>query len=373
MVTYNHLVYNIAFQLPLCAVSLCGMTDYIVAIVFLVLALYGVVLRKTYFSLPLAELKRRAQKHDSDAAQLYRAAAYGDSLSSLLWLGIGLCSALSLILLARVLPVWLGVVIIGPLLWTVFWLLPAGRTSSVGIWLTRIVTPLITWLLNYLHPTLSRGSDFVQHRYASPKHTGLYERDDLLELIHSQQRQLDSRLSTEELEIVKRTLSFSDYKVADILLPRSKVKTVLADDVVGPVLIDELHKNAQDYVLVRESKKGPFVGTLTFTRLGLTSKGQVRDSMDEVVYYLHEKDTLSEALHAFFVTNHPLFVVVNNFEEYVGIVSIENILHILLGHIPGDNFDQYTDSSAVAVRHTKAEKSPEPSQSSVKTEDEVIE
>src|SRR5580698_3903182 len=99
------------------------MANIILGVVFLVLALFGMVLRKTYFSLPISELKRRAQKHDPDAAQLYRAAAYGDSLRGLLWLYVGLTSALSLILLARELPVWLGVLIIGPLLWIAFSLL----------------------------------------------------------------------------------------------------------------------------------------------------------------------------------------------------------------------------------------------------------
>jgi CBS domain containing-hemolysin-like protein len=195
------------------------MTNFILGIIFLILALFGVVLRKTYFSLPLGELKRRARKHEPHAAQLYRAAAYGNSLRSLLWLYIGLTSAISLILLARVLPVWLSVVIVGPVLWIVFSLLPASRTSRLGIWSTRIVTPVIAWVLNYLHPVLSRGADFVQQRYVAPEHTGLYERDDLLQLIRSQQNQPDSRISPEELEIVERTLSFDNYKVSNILSP----------------------------------------------------------------------------------------------------------------------------------------------------------
>ncbi|HVA11064.1 MAG TPA: CBS domain-containing protein [Candidatus Dormibacteraeota bacterium] len=349
------------------------MNNYIFGIVFLILALFGIVLRKTYFSLPLAELKRRARKHESHAEKLYRAAAYGNSLRSLLWLYIGLTSALSLILLARQLPVWLGVLIVGPLLWIVFSLLPASRSTRFGIALTRLATPLIAWLLNLLHPLLSRGGDFVQLHFAAPKHTGLYERDDLLQLIKHQQSLPDSRISREELEIVERALNFDSYKVCNVLAPRNHVKTVLADDVIGPVLIDELHKNGQDYVLVRESKKGPFVGTLAFSKLSIKSSGQVRDFMDTTVYYLHENDPLSEALHAFIVTNHPLFVVVDSYEEYVGIVSVEHILNKLLGHIPGDDFDQYTDSAAVAARHTKAEKPEEATKPPVKTDDEVVE
>ncbi len=349
------------------------MNNIIFGIVFLVLALFGIVLRKTYFSLPLRELKRRAQKHGSHDAKLYRAAAYDSSLRSLLWLYIGLTSALSLILLARQLPVWLGVLIIGPLLWIVFSLVPASRTTKFGVALTRLVTPLIAWLLSFLHPLLSRGADFAQRHFAAPKHTGLFERDDLLQLIEHQQNLPDSRISSEELEVFKRALNFDKYKVRDVLLPRKHVKTVLEDDVIGPILIDELHKNAQDYVLVRESKKGPFVGTLAFNRLSIKSSGQVKDFMDTTVYYLNENDTLSEALHAFFTTNHPLFVVVDSHEEYLGIVSVGHILNKLLGHIPGDDFDQYSDYAAVAARYAKVEKPEETAEQPVKTEDEVIE
>jgi len=342
-------------------------------IVFLLLALLGIVLRKTYFSLPLTELKRRAEKHDHRAVQLYRAAAYGNSLRSLLWLYIGLTSAVSLILLARELPVWLGILIVGPLLWVIFSLVPASRTSSLGLWLTKIATPLVAWILNYLHPILSRGADYVDRRYSSSKHTKLYERDDLLKFVSEQQNQPDSRITPEELEIVQRTLNFDSYRVSDILTPRAHIKTVLADDVIGPVLIDELHKNGQDYVLVRETKKGPFVGTLAFNELSINSTGRVQDIMNKTVYYLHESDSLAEALHAFSITNHPLFVIINSFEEYVGIISIQNILQTLLGHIPGDDFDQYSDSSAVASRHAHFSKSESSDETTVHTEEEVLE
>jgi putative hemolysin len=349
------------------------MTNILLGIVFLLFALLGIVLRKTYFAVPINELKRRAQKHDPHATQLYRAATYGNSLRSLLWLYIGLTSAISLILLARELPVWLGIVIVGPLLWVIFSLVPASRTTKFGQWLTKLATPLIAWILNYTHPLLSRSADYVERRYVAPKRTDLYERDDLLRFIRDQQSRADSRITDEELEIVERTLNFDSFKVSDILTPRTDITTVLADSVVGPVLIDELHKGGQEYVLVQETKKGPFVGTLAFSKLNLHTTGQVRDVMDPTVYYLHENDSLSEALHAFSVTNHPLFVVINSFEEYVGIVTVQNILQTLLGHIPGDDFDQYSDSVAVASRHTNFQKHQQEDETAVKTEQEVIE
>jgi CBS domain containing-hemolysin-like protein len=125
-------------------------------------------------------------------------------------------------------------------------------------------------------------------------------------------------------------------------------------------LIDELHKNGQGYMLVRESSKGEFVGMLAFKRLNLKSNGLVKNLMDKEVYYLHENDPLDQALHAFFTTNSPLFVVVDSSEEFVGIISIDAILRQLLGHVPGEDFERYHEKAAVALRHPKqVEKSEE--------------
>ncbi|HSX46280.1 MAG TPA: CBS domain-containing protein [Candidatus Saccharimonadia bacterium] len=336
------------------------MNNFVLAVIFLVLALGGVVVRKTYNYLPARELKRRAERHDPLASQLYRAVAYGNSLRTLLWLYIGLTTAVGLVLMAKALNLWVSLLVVGPILWIVFSLVPATRLTKVGAQLTKLVTPFIAWLLNYLHRPLSRSAEVVEHRYVAGNHTRIFERDDLVDLIERQQYQDDNRLTEEELEIARRALTFNDYRVADVLTPRKKVKTIVATDTVGPILIDELHKSGQSYILVKDKKGGMVVGTLAFAELGIDSKGRVGDHMDDTVYYLHENDSLSEALHAFFVTNHPMFIVVNSFEEFVGIVTVENIIKQLLGHVPGDDFDQYRDPSAVAARHPKKPAEPEP-------------
>jgi CBS domain containing-hemolysin-like protein len=356
------------------------MRNIIFAAALLLLSLGGVVIRKTYFRLPVRELKRRAEKHDATARTLYRAVAYRSSLRGLLWLYIGFTAAAGLILLTREIKVWAGLLVVGPLLWIAFSLIPASRTTRFGTWLTLLVTPFIAWLLNYLHPLLNRGADKVQRRYTAPDHTKLFEREDLVRLIERQQHQEDSRFTAEELEIASRALSFDDYRVSDVMTPRKKIKIALADDTLGPILINEVHETGEEQALVRETAKGAFVGSLHFNQLGIESKGKVRDIMTPKVYYVHEADSLGQALHAFFVTNHPVFVVVNSSEEYVGIITVEHMLRVLLSHLPGDDFEQYADLEAVAARHTRARKPTDPEEleadsgeTPVKTEEEVVE
>ncbi len=352
------------------------------AIVLLLLALGGIVVRKTYYRLPAHELKRQAEAGDAQAVRLYRAVAYGSSLRTLLWLYIGLTGAASLVILARLMPIWASLLIVGPLLWAAFSWLPASRVTGLGTRLTILVTPAIVWLLNYMHRPFSRGAETVAKR-TRDAHTGIFERSDLLALIEQQQRQLDNRVSDEELEIAKRALSFDQYTVGDVLTPRKRVKTLKPDDTIGPILINELHKSGGGYALVREKPKSEILGTVAFSQLNLQSSGKIADTMNATVYYLHEEDSLSDALHAFFMTNHSVFVVINGFEEYVGIATIESVLKQLLGHLPGDDFDQYSNPVAVAGRHAKAPKPEEtrvdepetenPDKTPVKTDEEVVE
>jgi CBS domain containing-hemolysin-like protein len=92
-----------------------------------------------------------------------------------------------------------------------------------------------------------------------------------------------------------------------------------------------------------------FVGTLFLHDLvGLKKSGVVSQVMRQEVYYMHEEEQLAHALHAFLKTNHHLFVVVNTFEEFVGVVSIEDVLEQILGRQIVDEFDQYADLRAVA-------------------------
>ncbi len=352
------------------------MANFSLAILLLLLAIAGVVIRKTYYYLPTLELKRRAELKDPVAAQLYRAVAYGNSLRVLLWLFIALTTAGGFVMLSSQAPAWLSFVAVVSLLWAAFSWLPASRVTGIGIRLTSLVTPPIAWLLNYLHPVLSRAGGIIERRYSAALQTGIFEREDLLELIERQQHQPDNRINPDELEIAKRALSFDNYKVGDILTTRKQIKTVLADDVLGPVLINELHEGGQSHVLVRESAKGAFVGSLDFTHFDHHRSGKVKDFMNPTIYYVHESDNLSQSLHAFFATNHALFIVVNSSEEYVGIITVENMLRQLFGHLPGDDFDDYAELKAVAAKHSHRNKPAETQaiddETPVKTDEEVV-
>lgn len=356
------------------------MSGFSFALLLLGVALIGITLRKTYYYLPPKELKRQAEQGDKLARTLYRAVAYGSSLRVLLWLIISLSSAGGVVLLSRSAPWWIGFAATGLLLWLAFSWLPNTRVTAVGARLAAWFTPAIAALLGYLHPILSRVGEPLHKHYQTVDHTGLYEADDLIELAEKQKAQDDNRIPTARLEALKKVLTSHHYKVGDMVTPRDEVKTVSDNDTIGLVLLDELHASGQSSFPVVQGKSDKVIGALYLHDLNLKTEGKVRDHMHQSVRYLHEQDSLAQALQAFFKTKQQLFVVVNSFEEYVGVVTLERIVKQLTGEVQPDDFDQHEDLPAVANKHAHDSEEPaleevqaEPNEVSVpEPEDEIV-
>jgi CBS domain containing-hemolysin-like protein len=327
------------------------MTNFVFAVILAIIMLLAIVLNKTYHELPIKELRREARQKKQPEKTLYKVSSYGPSLQNLLVIITVLAAAGSFILLASELTGWFAFFVIVFLLWLAFLWLPSSRPSSFGhhlaVWLAR---PL-AWILNYTHPLLEKISRIIHDHSAPYGHTGIYDKADLVELLQWQKDQSDSRIPTIELNMAQSALSFGDRLVSDILIPRNKVHVVSSGDHISPVLIDELHKTGQSFFPVYESKKDNIVGTLFIGDLIDQAKTNqsVKAIMRPVVYYIHEDFNLLKVFKAFLKTHHHLFIVVNKFEEVVGVVSIEDMVSEILGEQIDDEFDNYEDLRAVAT------------------------
>ena len=118
--------------------------------------------------------------------------------------------------------------------------------------------------LHYLHPFLKRISRLAHAYYPFRAGTGLYDPSDIIELLDWQKHQPDNRISETQLDQAKKSLTFNNKLVSEVLTPASKrkIQTVKADDTIGPILIDELNKSGQTLFPVFEGKSSRVVGTL---------------------------------------------------------------------------------------------------------------
>jgi CBS domain containing-hemolysin-like protein len=253
-------------------------------------------------------------------------------------------------------PNVIALAICAMVIWFGFVWLPASRMTKIGARVAAWIAPPLAWLLNYLHPLFDRIAAYVRGHRPLIVHTGLYDPEDLIDLIKKQQVQTDNRIDKNGLEIARHALEFGDKLVRDFLMPRRVVKTVSVRETIGPKLMDDLHKAGHSRFPVYDSKPDDIVGTLYMKDLvGKKQGGTVKDLVRREVFYIHEEQNLYDVLQAILKTRHHMFVVINSFEEYVGIITMEDVLEQIIGKPIVDEFDEYDNLRAVAARAAREE------------------
>lgn len=180
------------------------------------------------------------------------------------------------------------------------------------------------------------------------------------ELLHTVE-QLPMVLSKDEQKLIRHGLEFSSIAVESVMTPRSVVDTIKHDELLGPLILDELHQTGHSRFPVIEGDIDHIVGILYIhTLLQLHDKKTHRASqlMTTPVHYIHQNQTLDHALAAFLRTHHHLFVVVNEYRETVGILTLEDTIEALLGRKIVDEFDTHDDLRAVAARNPRGNNEP---------------
>jgi CBS domain containing-hemolysin-like protein len=317
-----------------------------------------VALYKIYHSVPNTELKRRARSGDRRAAKLYKAAAYQPSLDVLLWLFGTACAAGLFIWSART-SWWLASAVIAGSGWLLIW-----SKFSISGWAggaAAFAAPYYAGLLSFINPVLGRIARLLPPGRRVHVHTGLYEKKDLLELLDKQNKQMDNRIAEADLRIAGGAISFGDKTVSSVMTPRRQMKFVGADETVGPMLMDELHKTGHSrFPVTKDSTKSAspqIVATLYLKDIiGYQGGGKVKDHARKDVYYISEDANLRQALDEFLKTHHHLLIVVNNFEEIAGGLSIEDVFEQIIGKPINDEFDSYDSLRAVAAKDAEAER-----------------
>lgn len=339
--------------------------NMIMNIVLAALALMTVGLLKSYRNLPEHELRRRSREGDELASALFRAVSYGSSLGAVLWLLVVIANALFFVYIARSSPTWFAIVASAALIWYAFVWMPAREVTKFSTWVAVKLAPALAWLLNYLHPLLNKVVAFVDKHRPVTMHTGIYSKQELIDLIHNQKNQPGNRIDKSVLDIATHSLSFGDLQVRDVMVPRRSVKMVKAEDTTGPVLMKELHDSGFSRFPVYSGKKENLLGILYMKDL-LNSKsgGNIDKIIQNDLVYIHEDQSLTDALQAILKTHRHQYIVVNRFEEFVGIITLEDVLEQIVGRPIIDEFDKYDDVRAVAAHtarveheaHTKEEK-----------------
>ena len=170
-------------------------------------------------------------------------------------------------------------------------------------------------------------------------------------------------LNDEERAMILASLTFNNHSIKDIMTPRGVIDTISKNEVLGPMVLDDLHQTGHSRIPVIDKDIDHVVGLLYLYDLLVINGGKkyaktVKKAMYPKVYYIKENQSISQALSAFLTTHHHLFIVVNEFRETVGLLTLEDVLETLLGQKIIDEFDAHDSLREVAARNPRRNNSP---------------
>jgi CBS domain containing-hemolysin-like protein len=188
--------------------------------------------------------------------------------------------------------------------------------------------------------------------------THLESREELQHLVS----QSGTLLSSDEKKLIAHGLLFENRKASEIMTPRGVIDSISKKELLGPLVLDDLHKTGHSRFPVIDGDVDHVVGMLhvqNLLTLDAKRSTTAEKAMEARVFYIREDQTLQHALAAFLRTHHHLFVVVNEFRETVGILSLEDVIEALLGRKIVDEFDMHDDLRVVAMRNPRGNNRPE--------------
>ncbi len=324
-------------------------TETILLILLIAFTFYGILLIRSLEFMSVRELKRQARAGNKDAQAVYPVRAYGMQLWILLWTVLGFLTTSIILLLKSVIGSALLIILINvPLIVILHAILPWSKRPKPSLHMAAVASPYLEWVLIKTYPIMRRLEKWVG-RWIQPEPFMLIQsKEELLEILRHNADEFD-KISKHELKIAENALIFGEKLVTDHMTPLNAVYFVNNEEELTPVVINELHDSGHSRFPVYHENNQNVIGTLYLRdAVRLKNPKPVHKVMREDVYYINEQQPLDYALHAFIKTKHHLFVVVNEFEDVVGVITIEDVIKEIIGHSINDENDKYDDMRAVA-------------------------
>ena len=198
-------------------------------------------------------------------------------------------------------------------------------------------------------------------RAVSVPHVEPYHRFDSREELQRLITQSGDVLSDDEKTLIVSGLSFKDKSVESVMTPKSVMKTVKQSEFLGPLVLSEIHELGHSRLPVIGEDIDHVVGVLHLNdllSLDVRKSVTAEKAMEPKVFYIRHDDNLEHALAAFIESRRHLFIVINEFRETVGLLTLEDVIEALIGRKIIDEDDNHEDLRSVAAKNAHGNNSP---------------
>ncbi len=291
-----------------------------------------------------AELKRKAAHGDAVAAELYRYRKDGTYLIVCVLLGnVAVISTLSLLLESVAGGLLAGV--ITTLTVTIFAeIIPQTIFVRKGYRFNRH----FFWLLNilfFLFWPIARPLTALLNHILGEELPTIFTREELTHLVdeHAKEHSASSGIDIDESRIVRGALEYSRVPAKDVMTPLAEVTSIESDDIIDMPLLSRLKRLGHSRFPVTEighDNQKRYVGILYMKDiLGEELPVPVAHVYRDRIFDVPSDSPLDTVLSRFIQTKSHLFLVQDDDDSVVGIITIEDVIEKILNREINDEFD----------------------------------
>ncbi|QKF82302.1 hemolysin family protein [Halarcobacter ebronensis] len=161
-----------------------------------------------------------------------------------------------------------------------------------------------------------------------------------------------------ESDIIENTLTLNEIKIKDILTPRSVMYAVEKNTAIKDILEDKrTYKFSR--VPVYEDSIDNIVGIVLTKKLfkqAVKDRNATLESIMKPVVSLNENIPVGKALNKFIQKREHMFIVLDNYDQTEGIITLEDCIETLLGLEIMDESDTTADMRSLALNKMKAKR-----------------
>jgi len=301
------------------------------------------------------DLARKVELGDLAAARVYAVRRRGNQLLVTLLLGNVAANAVLAVYLGS-LTTGIFAVLLSTALITVFGeILPQALFTKYSMSIGVRVAGLVNVLMWVLYPICAPIA-WLLNKFLGEELPTVYTKEELVKILEEHRQHIDSDVEVDEERIARGALTFGDRAVSELMTPWSVVHIIPAEQIVDRAAVSKLLASGFSRFPVVTSANHPQVVGILYLRdlIDPASLGKKAVDLDHrPASFIHEDKPADEALQAFIKLKRHLFVVVNEFAELVGVITIEDVLEEVLGQEIVGEFDVHTDMRQVAARQTQ--------------------
>jgi metal transporter CNNM len=331
--------------------------DYFIVIILVFLSGIFSGLTLGFFSLNKDDLERKAELNDEEAVKIYKVRKDGNLLLCTLLIGnVAVNSTLS-IFLGSITSGFAAGLIATSLIVIFGEIIPQATFSRYALAIGSKLVWLVRFFIFIFYP-ICRPLAWVLDKILGEEMPTIYSKKELVKLIEDHEDLKESDIDADEERIIKGALSFSGKVVRDIMTPRTEVKALPYRQKLDEKTINKISKTGHSRIPIYKNDINEIIGILYVKDLvvGKVKNRTAEELARKNVIFVDDKKPLDDLLNAFKKTKNHLFVVLNEFGEVAGIVTIEDVLEEILGVEIVDEYDKHEDLQAVARRKARQRK-----------------